>query len=216
MTNEYWLNRWRKNETGWHQTEEEPALINWFSGRPKARVFVPLCGKSLDLRWLMNQGHEVVGCELSQEACEAFLKENDLDFTVSHFPKFNVYEGQSFRILNGDIFDLDSRAIGEIDAIYDRAALIALDPITRKRYSAHLMNQILPSPPGPSLEWLQIILTRSPSDPSGPPYSVAYDEVQALYGGVFHIALLSCERIEMIGPTGTFTEESVLLLKPNR
>ena len=36
-----------------------------------AAVLVPLCGKSLDLVWLAEQGHAVIGVELA----EAFVKE---------------------------------------------------------------------------------------------------------------------------------------------
>jgi thiopurine S-methyltransferase len=214
LSNEYWLNRWRNGQTGWHQTEVEPALIQWFSGRPKARIFVPLCGKSLDLKWLMDEGHEVVGCELSREACEGFLKENALDFTVSQSGKFTVYRGPSLTLFNGDIFDLVSETVGKIDAIYDRAALIALSANERAKYSNHLMNQVLPATLSPTFEWLQIILTRSPTDLSGPPFSVTFEEVRSLYGGTFKVALVSREKIEMTESAESTTEECVYLLRP--
>lgn len=216
VTNEYWLNRWKRNETGWHQTEPEPALVHWFSGRKRARIFVPLCGKSLDLKWLLEQGHEVIGCELSENACETFLKENDIEFQVTRYPKFNAYLGPSITIYNGDIFDLSSTEIGKIDALYDRAALIALPPSTRQKYATHLSDRILTPEIHPSFEWLQIILSRTPCDSSGPPYSVGPDEIESLYGNSFQIELRGRWVVEFPAPPGTMTEELVFKLKVRR
>ena len=95
----YWLGRWARGETRWHQTEAEPALAAWFTGRPRKRVFVPLCGKSLDLIWLLGEGHEVTGCELSSTACDAFFKENQLPYTTTQTEGFTVYRGSSICLL---------------------------------------------------------------------------------------------------------------------
>ena len=74
MKPEFWLGRWQTGRTGFHQSEAEPLLLENF---PKAgahgKVFVPLCGKSLDMVWLARQGYEVVGVELSPLACEGFF-----------------------------------------------------------------------------------------------------------------------------------------------
>ena len=43
-------------------------------------VFVPLCGKTLDMVWLCQQGHTVVGCELSEIAALDFFKENSIPY----------------------------------------------------------------------------------------------------------------------------------------
>lgn len=217
MTNEYWIGRWKRNETGWHQTEPEPALVQWFSERKRARIFVPLCGKSLDLKWLLDQGHDVIGCELSEDASEAFFQENDIQFKVERTTNFNIYRGPSITLYNGDFFELSSNEIGKIDALYDRAALIALSPSIRKRYAAHLQNNILNSEMNASFEWLQIILSRTPSDSSGPPYSIGPKEIESLYGNAFHIELRSRSVVELPAPPGTITEEIVFkLIKPKK
>ena len=39
---------------------------------------MPLCGKSLDLLWLRDQGHLVIGVELSATAFEDFCLENGI------------------------------------------------------------------------------------------------------------------------------------------
>jgi thiopurine S-methyltransferase len=213
ISNEYWINRWQQGETAWHQTEVEPALIRWFSEREKRKVFVPLCGKSLDLKWLIDQGHHVVGCELSEKACEDFVSENALDFTVTETRDFKVFKGKLFTLFNGDIFKLSSEVIGNLDAIYDRAALIALDETTRKKYAALLKNTLLPNHIDPAFEWLQIILTRTPTDSSGPPHSVTLEEIQNLYGSSFKIELLNREKVDMGPVSASISEESVLMLR---
>ena len=60
MDHEFWLERWRTNQIGFHQAEFNARLVHhWPSlGVPKgARVFVPLCGKSRDMLWLAGAGH---------------------------------------------------------------------------------------------------------------------------------------------------------------
>jgi thiopurine S-methyltransferase len=176
-------------------------------------VFVPLCGKSLDLKWLIDQGHYVIGCELSGKACEEFVNENALEFTVTDTRDFKVFKGKLFTLFNGDIFKLSSEVVGKLDAIYDRAALIALDESTRKSYAALLKNTLLPNHIDPAFEWLQIILTRTPTDSSGPPHSVTLEEIEKLYGSSFRIELLNREKVDMGQGITSITEESVLLLR---
>ena len=41
---------------------------------------MPLCGKSLDMKWLAEQGHSVVGIDIVELAAQQFFTENDLPF----------------------------------------------------------------------------------------------------------------------------------------
>ena len=43
-------------------------------------VFVPLCGKSLDMVWLLEQGFSVTGCEISELAVQQFFTENSIPY----------------------------------------------------------------------------------------------------------------------------------------
>lgn len=110
---------------------------------PTSRIFVPLCGKSLDILWLARQGHEVVGVELSPIAIEAFFEENELKPRVIRKKKFSVWRDGRIRLLCGDFFKLAPRDLGAIDVVYDRAALTALPERVRKQYAAH-MRDIVP------------------------------------------------------------------------
>jgi thiopurine S-methyltransferase len=77
MKPQFWIEKWQAGQIGFHQSEVHSFLVEFF---PKmalgGKVLVPLCGKSLDMVWLAQQGCQVVGVELSSLACEAFFAEN--------------------------------------------------------------------------------------------------------------------------------------------
>jgi thiopurine S-methyltransferase len=178
MTHEnkdFWLGRWQRGETGWHQDEVEPALVKWAEKRKPSTILVPLCGKSLDLIWLASKGYNVVGVELSEIACEALFTENKISFQKSQADGFKLFTGAGLKIFNGNFFSLTTELLGEIGAVYDRAALIALPLEMREKYSAHLLSLI-----GSSVcDFLQIIIVRTPHDLTGPPFSVPVSEVES-------------------------------------
>ena len=205
MDKKYWIGRWERGETGWHEPEVEPALVARFSRLKPTRVFVPLCGKSRDLTWLASQGHEVVGVEAAEQACRAYFDENKIPFEESRAGAFTLFRGGKVSIFNGDFFDLGPSELGEIGAVYDRGALIALPSDIRTRYAAHLAGLARGS-----FEFLQIALERIPPDSNGPPFSVSAQEIALLYGKEFEIALLSREKIDM--GDKSHTEESVYSL----
>ncbi len=101
MGKDFWLNRWNQNEIGWHQTEVEPALIEWATHLKPGRILVPLCGKSLDMVWLRDQGFKVVGVELSAIACETFFRENNIAFTQKVHGEHVHFEGEGILLING-------------------------------------------------------------------------------------------------------------------
>ncbi len=81
MDAEFWKQRWENNQTGFHLDEVNPFLPRFWSQLhlpEKGKVFVPLCGKSLDLLWLREQGHDVCGVELSPLAVQQFFAEQGL------------------------------------------------------------------------------------------------------------------------------------------
>lgn len=139
--NHLWLKLWRDRLTDFHQHMVNKFLAAFW---PKldlmegSRVFVPLCGKSIDMIWLEKQGFEVIGVELSPVAVEAFFHENRLTPIKRRVGKFTLWKHGSISILCGDYFSLKESDLGRIDAVYDRAALTALPEDIRKHYVAHL------------------------------------------------------------------------------
>jgi len=197
MEPEFWQQRWRQGEIGFHLEQPNPRLVaHWpaLALPAAARVLVPLCGKSRDLAWLAERGHEVIGVELSPIAVADFFHEQ---FGPSHpLPgssrcgNFDRYRAGNLEILCGDCFDLERSLLGPLDAVYDRAALVALPEPLRARY-AKLLTELLPS----GAQMLLVTFEYPQAEMSGPPFSVGPDAVQNLYGADFAIDLLASEDI---------------------
>ena len=143
--NPLWLQLWRDRRLEFHQLKVNPLLVRFWaqSGQsPGSRVFIPLCGKSLDMIWLAEQGHEVIGIELSPIAVEDFFRENNLQPVKIKKGEFIEWKSGNISILCGDYFSLQKKDIGRIDIVYDRAALTALPEDIREHYVSHLRSII--------------------------------------------------------------------------
>ena len=141
--NHLWLQCWLEQRTDFHQTVVNPFLSKFWPGlglAENSRVFVPLCGKSLDMLWLAAQGHEVIGVELSPIAVKDFFTENDLLPTITEIGQFTLWSHGRLNILCGDFFVLTKADLGLFNTVYDRAALTALPENIRALYVTHLKN----------------------------------------------------------------------------
>lgn len=185
MQPEFWQERWRTGQTGFHQTTVDRNLKRHWPmlnlGRG-SRVLVPLCGKSLDMIWLRDQGHSVVGVELSAAALEAFCLENGVTARRRVQGSFDIYEAANLHLFRGDFFALTCALLGDIAAVYDRAALIAWPPEMRPAYVGHLSALL-----SAGTQMLLNVLEYPQSQMPGPPFSVTGDEVRALYSPKFRI-----------------------------
>ena len=207
---DFWHNRWENNLTGFHLNEVNPNLIaNWDSLNLKAgaRVFVPLCGKSLDLIWLAEQGYQVVGVELSLLAVEAFFAENNLIAEHAKIGNLDLWQSENISLFCGDFFDLASDVLGQIDAVYDRASLIALPPAMRQDYAAKLTELAQSAPK------LLVTLEYEQSKMDGPPFSVSEDEVIALYQAYYQVKQLSAQ--DVLGDNEKFREKGLNYMNEN-
>lgn len=62
MEQSFWENKWARNEIGFHLPRPHPLLVRYWptlSLSAESRVFVPLCGKALDLQYLLGKGHRL-------------------------------------------------------------------------------------------------------------------------------------------------------------
>ena len=187
MDAEFWLDKWQHNQIGFHKSEANPLLVKHIDTLELdegVRIFLPLCGKTLDIGWLIDQGFRVVGAELSELAIEQLFTQLALEPVITEFDNFRLYSADNIDIFVGDIFDLTRDMIGQVDAVFDRAALVALPEDMRKTYTKHLIDITSCAP--------QLLLTfeYGVADVAGPPHSIPQDEVVAHYGSHYHLQTL--------------------------
>lgn len=215
----FWLDKWKHGETGFHRATVHPMLAAHGARLYRAGtcVFVPLCGKSRDMLWLLERGCTVIGVELSEIAVAAFFDENGLTAWRRRVGDMVEWRGPSVTIYQGDLFALTAAQLVTADSFYDRAALIALAPAMRRRYAAHL-QRILP----PALAaGLLITLQYDSREMAGPPFAVADAEVGSLFAGRFSARLLEAVDAQASEPglaaRGlSWLTESVWLLEQKR
>lgn len=215
--NELWQQSWRDRDTAFHQKTVNVHLVRFWSGLglvPTDRIFVPLCGKSLDLLWLAEQGHSVVGVELSPLAARAFFRENRIQPSRRPFGQFTLWEHGRISILCGDFFQLRAADLGDIAAVFDRAALTALPDDLRGPYLEHLRKIV------PAACKILLLTTEEPEawETAGQPFAVA-EEITALYSDAFAIELRHVESAFEADPDPAIEEEvrveqKVYLLTP--
>jgi thiopurine S-methyltransferase len=219
MEPEFWQERWNQNQIGFHLSEVNSKLQrHWplLEQQKGSTVFVPLCGKSKDLFWLNEQGHRVLGVELSSIAIQSFFKEHDLPVEIEQEPSFTRYSSGAIELLEGDLFDLTHQHLENTSAVFDRGALVALPPGMRERYVEHLLNA-LPA----AVKILLVTVEYDQAVSSGPPFSVPEKTVSQLFAERFQVSTL--ERKEAIDSAPHLKErgltslvESVYLLQPKQ
>jgi thiopurine S-methyltransferase len=173
METHFWHERWHRREIGFHRSEIHWALKrHWdeISGGRAGRVMVPLCGKSLDLRWLAERGHGVVGVELSGRAVEEFYREWKKAPTCTRSGRLQHWRAGNVEIFEGDFFDYLNDEPFQL--FYDRAALVALPQEMRGRYIDHLGSLLADNASG-----LLVTFEYDQASMDGPPFSVPADEL---------------------------------------
>ena len=214
MTNEFWLNCWKNNTIGFHEASPNKQLINHFSSFEQLlngkRLFLPLCGKTTDIQWLLSKGYHVIGCELSSIAVEALFQSLKFTPTIRKLGPLIEYSGPNINIFCGDIFNLTSQLIGPIDGIYDRAALVALPADIRKKYAHHLIDITHRS------SQFLITFTYDQTQMSGPPFSIDATDLNELYGTHYSFQHLSTNPVDPSLISAVSTLEHVTLLINNR
>ncbi|SMN17505.1 Thiopurine S-methyltransferase [uncultured Candidatus Thioglobus sp.] len=184
-----WITRWKEGKIGWHKNQPNSKLIEFIDCLElgeNTRVFVPLCGKSVDMLYFLEKSFKVLGVELSELAVEQFFVENKLDFTMKKSDKFMVFSAKNIDIYCGDYFDLNAQILSQVSAVYDRGALIALPADLRVKYTQHL-EVILPS----NCRLLLLTLNYPQVQIDGPPFAVNQAEVEVLFKG-FECQQLQC------------------------
>lgn len=208
MEKNFWLEKWKNNEINFHQSQANPFLVQHFAklSQPEnTRIFLLLCGKTLDAAWLLHQGYRVVGSELVEMAIEQLFEELKVKPTITQKRDLKLYSANNLDVFVGDFFQLQKDELGTVDAIYDRAALVALPEEMRSLYTAHLTKITNKAPQ------LLIVFDYDQKIMQGPPFSINDEEVLRHYQSSYQLKLL--ENADVVGGLkGQSAHEKVWLL----
>ena len=210
MDASFWHQRWEKNDIAFHKSEANPLLVKYFkelSLVKGSRVFLPLCGKTLDIPWLLSNGYRVAGAELSKIAIEQLFMELGVEPKISGLGEVDRYSAKNIDVFVGDIFHLSSMMLDPVDAIYDRAALVALPKERRDQYTTHLTKITNNAPQ------LLICYEYDQSLMEGPPFSVSNEEVSQHYRDSYDLTLIASTNVTGGLKGKCAAKENVWLLK---
>ncbi len=188
MERDFWIDRWESNQIGFHQDDFSPYLVKYWSALSvdeKSQVFVPMAGKTKDMLWLKNQGHDVLGIELSKMAVDAFFTENELTVSQNTVGEHVHYTSDSIQFLCGDFFHLTADDTKNIKAVFDRASMVAMPVDLRKKYADHMATLL-----APSVEVLLVSMEYPEGEMSGPPFSVSGGDIESIFANNFTVKLL--------------------------
>ncbi|MCG6192864.1 thiopurine S-methyltransferase [Leptospira sp. FAT2] len=192
MEANFWHQRWGKNEIAFHEKEANPLLVEHFEklSLPEgARIFVPLCGKTLDISWLLSKGYRVAGIELSKIAIDQLFSQLGLIPKITKMGALEHYSADNIDIFVGDVFLLSKKWLGSVQAIYDRAALVALPEEMRNRYTNHIFDLTDSAPQ------LLICYEYDQNSMEGPPFSISNEEVNRHYNEKYDLNLIVSKEV---------------------
>lgn len=213
MQADFWHDKWERMEIGFHLQEVNKALLKYWpqvEAEAGATVLVPLCGKTLDLVWLRQQGHAVVGIELSEVALDelAHLLEQSLGLSLNKSREAErvMYRGDGVLLIAGDFFAVTPALLADEGfaapaVVYDRAAIVALPDSMRADYTRHILHL------SPAAKQLLITLDYDQSKRNSPPFAVGDTEVHQHYDRVKQVQCLD-ER-ELIKQEPRFREQGL-------
>ena len=191
MTHEQWTQAWDKGTIGWHKDKVDAILQKYLKqlcgDKESISILVTLCGKSLDLPWLADQGHSVVGCELAELAGKQLFEENNIPFSVTAIDDFKVFSAtdKKLKFYAGDFFKVSASLVGTFDVIWDHNAFGAVSPSDRSCYIELLSSLLLPGG--------KILLSNWEYDQSKrniAPYSLNSEQIKEYFGAQFEVKLL--------------------------
>ena len=188
-----WAEAWSTNQIGFHQDKTSTYLDRFADevwGKDVGRAFVPLCGKTVDMVWLAEQGRSIIGVEVSEIAVDEFFEMVGLTPEIEEVGPLAVYRAGPYELWRGDLFELPAAVFDRIDAVYDRASIVALPPDIRRRYAQVLTMQLRAEAP-----WFLVSFTYDQNEMDGPPHSVPLDEIDALFSEEFEIDTLADESV---------------------
>ncbi len=193
MEEAFWRQRWDSKQIGFHEAQVHRFLVahlDRLALQQGQRLFVPLCGKSVDLDWLLSRGHPVVAVEFHQEAVAEVFDRLGLVPDISQAGSLLRYEAQGLTIFCGDLFALRPSDMPPVAAVYDRAALVAIAPEQRVSYVRRVAELSQNAP--------QLLVTYDydQSQMDGPPFSVPRRILHELFAETMTLEPLDRQTID--------------------
>ncbi|XP_056335454.1 probable thiopurine S-methyltransferase [Danio aesculapii] len=189
-----WENRWQEGRTGFHRSDVHNLLKDnvdkLICGRKDVRLFFPLCGKAVDMKWLADMGHTVVGVEISEKGIKEFFQEQNLAYNeeaVADIPGAKLFKSTDGKIsiYQCDLYKFSSAVAGHFGGIWDRGALVAINPRDRQKYASLLVSLM-----SSDCRYLLDTLEYNPELYEGPPFFVSEVDIKTVFGGSCNIDLL--------------------------
>ncbi len=184
-----WHSYWVRERQGFHEGQVNTYLkrhLRLFDLTAGDTVFMPLCGKAVDILWLSQQGFNVIGVEISEIAIKSFFDESNLQYSHETAGHFTLYRSGPITLLQGDYMDLTAAHLMDCKLVYDRASIVAIEAFNRQSYVAK-MQALLPA----GTPMLVVTLEYDQQRMSGPPYSVPVSEIEALYSPHYQVEVLT-------------------------
>lgn len=187
MDAEFWHKLWDTNNIGFHNKEVNQLFLENFPKlelKKNTRIFIPLCGKTVDIKYLLDNGYRVVGIELNENAVKELFSSLRIEASITTIGSLLLYSAKNIDIFVGDIFELNKLTLGKVDIIYDRGAIVALPSEIRKNYTLLLVSITNNAP--------QLIITYEYEQNlmEGPPFSVKESQLKAYYNDYYNLRLL--------------------------
>lgn len=198
MEPNFWEEAWKNGQIGFHQSAYNKHLVKYydqFNLHKNDEILVPLCGKTLDMNFLLEKQLCVTGVELVEEAILEYLRENKISTVeTKNFGIYKIYSKDMLSLYQGD-FHLFHETGKKFKAIFDRASMIALPPAMREIH-AKVLNELTEI----NGKIMLITLEYDQAKVDGPPHSIQETEVQSLFKRNFEIHVLKTETTSDIGP----------------
>ncbi|XP_075441734.1 thiopurine S-methyltransferase [Ascaphus truei] len=221
LTEEDWKQKWENKNTGFHQVKIHKLLSEFLdtmlNNRKQLKIFFPLCGKAVDMKWLADMGHNVVGAEFSETAIKGFFEEQNISHVeeaVPGIPGAKVFKSTSgnLSLYCCSIYDISDSIVGKFDGIWDRGGLVAVNPRDRECYSNKILSLM-----DKDCRYLLVTVVYDPKLHAGPPFYVPDEDVETFFGSLCNIKCLKIS--DALGPVQKrwgldFFQEKIYVLTP--
>ncbi|GFN77676.1 thiopurine s-methyltransferase [Plakobranchus ocellatus] len=214
---DYWQFRYDRGHTEWQLPYAYPTLVKHYDklnpDGAACKVFYPMCGLSLDMAWLIEQGMTVVGVELVPHVLRMLVSDGCYNWSEAPVPSLGpeatvvTRSDNRMRIYCGDMQEYTPEIEGRFDFIWDRGSIQYVRRENVQRYARSMKNLL--NPGGRLLlvvvEYdLNILQDKDfrPSMKVPPPYSMSPLEIKELYEPECTV-----EHIEQYATNGLFGKQ---------